>query len=70
MGGDINLFVFFIVILATIFTITYSFRLFRILVMKVGFQTSGVLTGSETLIYLGPMSVLFTLAVVGGSIIG
>jgi NADH-ubiquinone oxidoreductase chain 5 len=69
-GGDINIIIFVVVVLATIFTITYSFRLFRVLVLKVGFQTRGILMGSETINYLGPISVLFMLAVVRGSFIG
>jgi len=69
-GGDLNIVIFGVVVLATIFTITYSFRLFRVLVLRAGFQTRGVLRGSETINYLGPISVLFILAVVRGSFIG
>jgi len=68
--SELNIIIFLLTVLATIFTITYSFRLFKILIMGVGQQTRGILIPLEVFISLGPIGVLFIFAVVRGSLMG
>jgi len=60
---------FSLIILATVFTISYSLRLFFIIVSRPGLLgvIVGVIEGWER---LGPMRLLFMSAVVRGSLIG
>jgi len=68
--GELNIIIFLLIIIATAFTITYSFRLFGMLMIGVGQQTRGILRPVEVFISLGPIGVLFIFAVVRGSYIG
>jgi NADH-ubiquinone oxidoreductase chain 5 len=62
--GELNIIMFLLILLATIFTITYSFRLFRVLIIGTGQQTL------EVFISLGPIGVLFVFAVIRGALMG
>nr|QIT06464.1 NADH dehydrogenase subunit 5 [Mesaphorura yosii] len=67
---ELNAIMFLLTLLATVFTITYSFRLFSVLMMGTGQQTSGILSSLEVFMSLGPMGVLFIFAVVSGALMG
>jgi branched-subunit amino acid transport protein AzlD len=67
--GDLNVLKIVITFLATIFTVTYSLRLFMYIVTKRG-NRGAVLNSIEMWIASGPMRVLFIFAVVRGAMMG
>jgi NADH-ubiquinone oxidoreductase chain 5 len=67
-GININLFIYFIVLLSTFFTITYSIRLFFFILIK-PINGSGVFELAEVPIMIVPIGLLFIFSVIRGSII-
>jgi len=67
-GDEINCLIYGVVLLSTLFTITYSVRLFYYILIK---PSAGdrVHEGVELRIILGPMTLLFLFAVVSGSLL-
>nr|YP_010139271.1 NADH dehydrogenase subunit 5 [Tullbergia mixta]QQK54725.1 NADH dehydrogenase subunit 5 [Tullbergia mixta] len=68
-GGAVNGLMVVLVVLATFFTITYSIRLFMFVVEK-PLAGASVKTGMESWVMAFPMGLLFSLAVVSGSLLG
>jgi len=67
-GDEINCLIYVIVLLSTLFTITYSVRLFYYILIKPS-AGDGVHEGVELRIILGPMTLLFLFTVVSGSLL-
>jgi len=68
LGCEINSLLCVVVLVSTFFTITYSVRLFYYILLKPAFGVK-VFEFSEVGIILGPMSLLFFLATIRGSLI-